>query len=166
MNNNHEVIISGTHMDLTDVLKQTVRTKLERLFHSSNQIVRIRVDLSFNHRKDSKEDFAAKGHVALNNANANLVDEDAIDAIDATLDKMIDKHGKKVLKAQYTAKGIIEYPGSDLIASEDSEDLYKSIDKMIDKLERLLHERSDINKTKRNHPHDIDIPSNIPKAKS
>ncbi|PWU05392.1 MAG: hypothetical protein C5B43_03415, partial [Verrucomicrobia bacterium] len=153
MNNNHEIIISGSHMELTDVLKQTVRTKLQRLFHSSNQIVRIRVDLSYNHRKDSKEEFAAKGHIELNGSNLNLKDEARVEA---TLDKLIDKHNKKVLKAQYTAKGIVEVPGNDIIASEDSEDLYKSIDKMVDKLERVIHERADINKTKRNHPHDID----------
>lgn len=163
MNNNQEVIISGSHMDLTDVLKQTVKTKVQRLFHSSNQIVRIRVDLAYNHRKDSKEDFAAKGHVELDVSKLNLNDEDKVDA---ALDKLIDKHHKKVMKAQYTAKGHIEIAGNDIIASEESEDLYKSIDKMVDKLERLLHERTDINKTKRNHPHEIDIPSNIPKTKS
>lgn len=149
-------------MDLTDTLKQTVTTKLQRLFHSNNQIVRIRVDLAYHHRKDSKEDFAAKGHVKLNCSNLDLKDEDKVEA---TLDKLIDKHQKKVLKAQYIAKGIIEVPGSDIIASEESEDLYKSIDKMVDKLEHLLHERHNINKVKRNHPHNIDIPSDIPKTK-
>ncbi len=163
MNNNQEVIISGSHMDLTDILKQTVTTKLQRLLHPNNRIVRIRVDLAYHHRKDSKEEFAAKGHVELDGSNINLNDEDKVEA---TLDKLIDKHHKKVLKAQYTAKGIVEVPGTDIIASEDSEDLYKSIDKMVDKLERLLHERASINKVKRNHPHNIDIPSNIPKAES
>lgn len=163
MNNNQEVIISGSHMDLTDVLKQTVNTKLQRLFHGNNRIIRIKVDLIYNHKKDAKEEHAAKGHIELNGAKLNLNDEETVDE---TLNALIDNHHKKVLKSQYTAKGHIELPGNDIIASEDSEDLYKSIDKMVDKMERLLHERADINKTKRNHPHKIDIPSNIPKTKS
>lgn len=164
MNNNHEIIISGSHLDLTDALKQTVTSKIQRLFNPNDQIVKVRVDLIFNHRKDSKEDFAAKGHVEIKGANFNFTNDD--EKLDTTLDKLIDKHHKKVLKAQYTAKGHIELRGNDIHVSEDSEDLYKSIDKMVDKLERLLHERSDINKTKRNHPHPIDIPADIPKIET
>lgn len=164
MNTNPQIIISGSHMELTEILKQTVNSKLKRLLTPNNQIVKIRVDLAYNHRKDSKEDFAAKGHVEIHGTNFNISKDD--DNLEATVDKMIDKHHKKVLKSQYTAKGHIELRGKDIHASEDSEDLYKSIDKMIDKLERLLHERADINKTKRNHPHEIDLPADIPKTQT
>lgn len=164
MTNDHKVIISGSHMDLTDVLKQTINQKVQRLFNHKEQIVKIRVDLGYDHKKDSKEEFAAKGHVHLNGPNFNN-SPDNVD-LDGVLDKMVDKHHKKVQKAQFVAKGHIELRGNDLHASESSEDLYKSIDKMVDKLERMLHERSDIQKTKRNHPHDVDIPTNIPKTKS
>jgi len=41
----------------------------------------------------------------------------------------------------FTAKGHIEIGGPDLLASETSEDAYKSIDSLIDKLDRALRKR-------------------------
>ena len=122
MTNDKDVIIQGTHMDLTDVLKQTVNEKVDRLFRHEEQIIRIRVELDYNNKKRAKEEFTAKGHIEIN--------------------------------------------GKDLHASETSEDLYKSLDKMIDKLDRMLRQRSRVEIDKRNHPHDIDIPANIPKAQA
>lgn len=166
MANNSEIIISGSHIDLTDALKQTVTQKLQRLFKHREPIIRIRVELGFDHKKDSKEDFAAKGHVEVNSCNYGLTEdlETLEDQIDAEIDKKVDKHHKKVLKAQYTAKGCIEIRGNDIRATESSEDLYKSIDKMVDKLERMLHERVEIQHDKRKHHNPkLDIPANIPK---
>lgn len=165
MTNNHEIIISGSHMELTDALKQTVTEKLQRLFKYGEPIIRIRVDLAYEHRKDSKEDFAAKGHVEVNGAKyaAPVDPEELIEVLDKDVDKLVNRAQKKVLKAQFLAKGNIELRGNDIRAAETSEDLYKSIDKMVDKLERMLHERSDITKDKKKHGHRLDIPANIPK---
>lgn len=166
MTNNPEIIISGSHMELTDALKQTVAEKLQRLYKYGEPILRIRVDLGYNHQKDSKEEFATKGHVEINGSNYRIPEEtdELVEEINKDIDKLVDKAKKKVLKAQFMAKGCIELRGNDIRAAESSEDLYKSLDKMVDKLERMLHERSDINKDKKKHGHKLDIPAaNIPK---
>ena len=43
--NNHDLIITGIHMDLTDSLKQNVTEKAERLFRHEDRIIRIKVEL-------------------------------------------------------------------------------------------------------------------------
>jgi hypothetical protein len=43
--NNHEVIVSGIHLDLTPSLKTFVREKAERLFRHEERIMRVRVEL-------------------------------------------------------------------------------------------------------------------------
>ena len=45
-------------------------------------------------------------------------------------------------RAAFLAKGHIEISGPDLIASVASEDAYKSLDLLVDKLDRMLRERS------------------------
>jgi len=64
------------------------------------------------------------------------------------------------------AKGHIELNGAPKVASAGTDDLYKSIDLLVEKLDRMLRRRSRIRKTKRNHPHDVDIPAEIPKTHS
>lgn len=44
--------------------------------------------------------------------------------------------------ARFIAKGRIEIHGPDLIAAVESDDAYKSLDLLIDKLDRMLRERS------------------------
>ena len=51
-------------------------------------------------------------------------------------------HDNNHAKGLYTAKGHIEISGPDLIASESSPDAYKAVDVLIDKLDRLLRNRS------------------------
>jgi len=120
MANEDKIIITGSHMELTDVLKQTVQEKMERLFRHSDQIVRVRVEIGPSVKKNAKEEFIAKGHIEIN--------------------------------------------GPDIHISETSEDLYKSIDKMVDKLDRQLRHKSNRDKEKLKHPHDVEIPAAIPKA--
>lgn len=60
---------------------------------------------------------------------------------------------------EFVAKGHISINGPDLNAGAASDDLYKSIDLMVGKLDRMLRRRSRLRKVKRNHPHDVDIPS-------
>lgn len=66
----------------------------------------------------------------------------------------------------YHAKGLIEIRGKDLIANVASDDLYKSIDLLESKLDRMLRRRSRLRVLKRKHPHNVEIPAMIPKAHS
>jgi len=65
---------------------------------------------------------------------------------------------------EFIAKGHIEIKGKPLIVVEESDDLYKSIDLLVDKLDRKLRRRSRLRVLKRKHPHHVDVPADIPKA--
>lgn len=54
-------------------------------------------------------------------------------------------------RAAFLAKGHIEIAGPDLIASVASEDAYKSIDLLVDKLDRMIRERSRHRADRRNN---------------
>jgi putative sigma-54 modulation protein len=78
------------------------------------------------------------------------------------LDLELDRtHGAK---DKFIAKGHIEIGGPDLIASETSEDCYKSLDLLMDKLDGLLRRRHGLRKDHRNHPHGVDVGGELPKA--
>lgn len=64
----------------------------------------------------------------------------------------------------FIAKGHLEIRGPDIVASVASDDLYKSIDRLIDKLDRMLRKRACAAKTKRHHPHRVEIPAKLPKV--
>lgn len=55
-------------------------------------------------------------------------------------------------RAVFVAKGHIEIGGPDLLATVASENAYKAIDLMIDKLDRLLVRRGELSKARR-HRH-------------
>jgi putative sigma-54 modulation protein len=59
---------------------------------------------------------------------------------------------------------MVELRGPDLAASSTTDNLYKSIHEVVDKLERMLSERARKREDKRNHPHAVEIPANIPKV--
>ncbi len=120
--NNHEIIISGVHMDLTESIKRIVHEKAERLFAHEERIIRLRVEL---------EDMVNKGD------------------------------GKK---QEFVAKGHIEINGPPMIVSVATDDLYKSIDQMVSKLDRKLRRRSRLHKVKRKQTHAIDFPAHLPKV--
>ena len=58
---------------------------------------------------------------------------------------------------QFIAKGHIEIVGPDLIANETSDDGYKSLDLLMDKLDGLLRRRHGLKKDHRNHPHGVEV---------
>ena len=43
---------------------------------------------------------------------------------------------------KFTAKGRVEIPGPDLLASTTTDDAYKSVDMLIDRLDRMLRKRT------------------------
>ncbi|MCX6955482.1 MAG: ribosome-associated translation inhibitor RaiA [Verrucomicrobia bacterium] len=51
----------------------------------------------------------------------------------------------------YVAKGHVEIAGPDLIASVTSDDAYKSLDLLVDKLDRMIRERSRHRADRRNN---------------
>ena len=76
-----------------------------------------------------------------------------------------DQH-KSSHQKEYLAKGHLEVRGNDHNVTEASNDLYKSIDQMVLKLDRMMRRRSRLERTKRRQPHDIDLPAFIPKISS
>jgi putative sigma-54 modulation protein len=98
-NNQHELIVSGIHLELTPSLKTFVGDKVERLFRHEERIVRIRVELEC----DPKQ-------------------------------------------------------------AVSSDECHKAISLMIDKLDRMLERRNSLHKVKRNHPHAIELDTELPKA--
>ena len=65
---------------------------------------------------------------------------------------------------QFTAKGHIQIHGPDMNASVQSDECHKAISMLVDKLDRMLQRRHQLNRVKRNHPHAVDIEAEIPKA--
>jgi putative sigma-54 modulation protein len=117
----NDIIISGSHLDLTEALKQVVLEKTNKLFEHENQIIRIRIELSVIHANHTKA---------------------------------------------FTAKGLIEIRGRDLVATVTSDDLYKSIDLLQQKLDRMLRRRSRLRILKRKSTHEVDIPALLPKVRT
>ncbi|GHC03164.1 ribosome hibernation-promoting factor, HPF/YfiA family [Cerasicoccus arenae] len=65
---------------------------------------------------------------------------------------------------EFIAKGHIDINGPSMVVSDKSDDLYKSIDGMINKLDRKLRRRARLIKVKRKHTHEVDIPADLPKV--
>jgi|GEM_PF-133629 len=118
--NNHELIVSGIHLELTPSLKAFVREKAERLFRHEERIVRIRVELECDPKEAVGTRFKAKGHIAIH--------------------------------------------GPDMNASVESDECHKAVSMVIDKLDRMLARRHQLQRVKRNHPHSVDLTDALPKA--
>lgn len=89
--NNHDLIITGIHMDLTESIKQTVTEKVERLFRHEDRIIRVKVDLECVYGKGGSEhEFIAKGHIEINgpSMNVSVSDSDCYKAVDQLVDKL------------------------------------------------------------------------------
>ena len=78
----------------------------------------------------------------------------------------VELNGGEGSRKAFHVKGHIEIKGKDLIADAASDDLYKSIDLLENKLDRQLRRRSRLRILKRKQPHEVDIPAVIPKAQS
>ncbi len=117
----HDVIISGLNMHLTDSIRNVVHEKSEKLFEHEDHIIRMRVELEYDSHQTS--------------------------------------HQK-----EFIAKGQLEVRGNDHFATAATDDMYKSIDEMVNKLDRMLRRRSRLKKVKRKDTHMVDIPAEIPKA--
>lgn len=64
----------------------------------------------------------------------------------------------------FIARGLLERRGPSIVVSESTQDLYKSIDQMVIKIDRQLRRSARLDRVKRKQPHDIDLPSSLPKV--
>ncbi len=67
-------------------------------------------------------------------------------------------------QGEFIAKGHIELRGPDIVVSVESDDLYKAIDTLEEKLTRQIRRKHRLEKEKRNHPHDIELEASLPKT--
>ena len=88
--NNHELIVSGIHLELTPSLKYFVREKADRLFRHEEQIVRLRVELECDPKEDVATRFKAKGHITIHGPDMNAVIEadECHKAVSLLIDKL------------------------------------------------------------------------------
>jgi putative sigma-54 modulation protein len=118
--NQHEVIVSGIHLELTPSLKTFVREKAERLFRHEERIVRFRVELECDRSPAVGMQFKAKGHIQIH--------------------------------------------GPDMNATVQADECHKAVAMLVDKLDRMLQRRHQLNRVKRNHPRAVELGATIPKA--
>lgn len=71
---------------------------------------------------------------------------------------------RKAKEDRFTAKAHVQIHGPDTNISVTSDDAYKSIDLLVDKLDRKILSRASIHKEKRNHPHDVELETTLPKV--
>ncbi len=71
---------------------------------------------------------------------------------------------RKAKTDRFTAKAHLQIHGPDINASVTSDDAYKSIDLLVDKLSRAIQSRAGIHKDKRNHPHEVELSTTLPKV--
>ncbi len=88
--NNHELIVSGIHLDLTPSLKTYVQEKAERLFRHEERIVRLRVELECDRSNTSGVQFTAKGHIQIHgpDMNASVQADECHKAVSLLVDKL------------------------------------------------------------------------------
>ena len=66
---------------------------------------------------------------------------------------------------KFVAKAHVQVRGPDINCSAESEEMHKSVDLLVDKLDHVLHKRHGQLKDKRNHPHAIELSDvELPKA--
>lgn len=123
---------------------------------------------------NNSDDFAAKinmqgVHVELTAAMQNIIREkfsvllrhnEWIVRVNVRLhqDQTIGK------KHHYNATGQIEISGPDIVATVKGDDAYTVLDSLVEILDERLRERHERRIEKRNHPHEVEIGADLPKA--
>lgn len=95
--NNHELIVSGIHLELTPSLKTFVQEKVQRLFRHEDRIVRIRVELECDRNETVAHRFKAKGHIEIQGPDMNAVvqSDECHKAVSLLIDKLDRMLGKR-----------------------------------------------------------------------
>jgi putative sigma-54 modulation protein len=120
--NNHELIVSGIHLELTPSLKTFVQEKAERLFRHEERIVRIRVELECDPKETVGTRFKAKGHIVIHGPDMNATVESdechkAVALLVDKLDRMLRRRSRlsKVKRHQFHAPALeseVELPNA------------------------------------------------------
>jgi putative sigma-54 modulation protein len=71
---------------------------------------------------------------------------------------------KQAVDNRFVAKGHVHIYGPDLNATVTSDECHKAVSLLVDKLDRMLRRRSRMHKVKRNHPHAVELETELPKA--
>ena len=116
--NNHELIVSGIHLELTPSLKFFVKEKADRLFRHQERIVRIRVELECDAKADVAARFKAKGHIVLHGPELNATVESdechkAVSLLVDKLDRMLEKR-HQLHKVKRNHPHAVEFNGVEL----------------------------------------------------
>ena len=72
--------------------------------------------------------------------------------------------GKNDVTRPFIAKGHIVIHGPDMNCSVASDDCHKSVDLLVDRLDRMLRRRARLFKVKRKHLHEIELGALLPKT--
>jgi len=65
---------------------------------------------------------------------------------------------------RFKAKGHIVIHGPDMNAVVESDECHKAVSMLVDKLDRMLARRHQLFRVKRNHPHPVELDTELPKA--
>ncbi len=89
----NEIIISGQNLDLTDALKESVTSKMQKLFVHDERIIRLRVELAYKPNKHHHNEFSAKGHLEIQGPDmiVSVASDDMYKSIDELLVKLARK---------------------------------------------------------------------------
>ncbi len=71
---------------------------------------------------------------------------------------------KETVGTRFKAKGHIVVQGPEMNATVESDECHKAIAMLVDKLDRMLARRHQLQRVKRNHPHSIELTDALPKA--
>ena len=108
-------------------------------------------------------------HIELTDSLKNIVQEKAVKLFNHD-DKIIRlrvelEYNQNVTNLkEFIAKGHIEMRGPGLNVTSETEDLYKSIDEMVNKLDRMLRRKHRLSKVKRKDTHGIEFPADLHKV--
>jgi len=75
----------------------------------------------------------------------------------------LNKDQSRGRQSHYTATGQIEIGGPDLVAHVEGDEAYSVIDGLVEKLDKLLRDRHERRKDRRNHPHEVELDADLPK---
>jgi putative sigma-54 modulation protein len=65
---------------------------------------------------------------------------------------------------RFKAKGHVVIHGPDMNAVVEADECHKAVALLVDKLDRMLGRRHQLQRVKRNHPHAVELETELPKA--
>jgi putative sigma-54 modulation protein len=71
---------------------------------------------------------------------------------------------KETVGTRFKAKGHVVIQGPDMNAMVEADECHKAVALLIDKLDRMLSRRHQMQRVKRNHPHAVELDAELPKA--